>query len=334
MRDLLLVGSIPLADTKSVFEAVKGLTPHLTRVPDGETGARSFWTQWQAQVFEETAELEVASMRIIQGGYKYPQFRLVQGKVPGDMRLPPLGYAKAARESYAVFRAWRDRGAFRPGARFQVSLPTPFAVVIPFFGADTTNEMWPAYEEKLFQELDEICKHIPHQDLALQWDIACEIHRVLEVPGMSERFDVMAGIVRASNRVPHDVHLGIHLCYGDPGHKHIIEPTDMGLMVRMSNQLAKEVRRPMNWIHMPVPRDRDDDAYFEPLKDLKLRDETELFIGLIHLTEGLEGTRRRLATAKRHCKDFGLATECGFGRRPPDTILSLIDLHKEVARLD
>jgi hypothetical protein len=29
--------------------------------------------------------------------------------------------------------------------------------------------------------------------------------------------------------------------------------------------------------------------------------------------------------------DFGIATECGFGRRPPDTVSDLIELHREVA---
>lgn len=333
MRDLLLVGSIPLAGTSTVFDAIGGLTPHLAWVPDGETGARAAWTQWQAAVFAKAPMLEVASMRIIQGGFEYPQFRLVEGKTPRDLALGPLGYAQAARESYALFRAARER-AFRPGTRFQVSLPTPFAVVIPFFGADTTNAIWPVYEEKLFAELSEICAAIPHDDLAIQWDIACEIHRVLEVPGMPERFDVMDGIARACNAVPADVHLGIHLCYGDPGHKHIIEPKDMALMVEMSNRLAETVKRPINWLHMPVPRDRDDDAYFAPLENLKLRPETKLFLGLIHLTGGLDGTRRRLATAKKHCQAFGLATECGFGRRPPETILALIDLHREAAALN
>jgi hypothetical protein len=334
MRDLLLVGSIPLADANSVFEAVGALSPHLAWVPDGETGDRSNWTQWQGDVFQNAPALEVASIRMIQGGHPYPQFRLAKDKAPRDIALGPLGYAKAARESYEVFRGWRDRGAFRPGTRFQVSLPTPFAVVIPFFGADAANEIWPVYERKLFEELDEICQSIPNNDLAVQWDIACEIHRVLEVPGMPERFAVMDGIVRAANNVPPEVHLGIHLCYGDPGHKHIIEPKSVGLMVDMSNPLAQEINRPINWLHMPVPRDRDDDAYFEPLRRLKLRDGTKFFLGLIHLTDGLEGGKRRIATAARFHDNFGLATECGFGRRPPETIRDLIALHESVAKLN
>src|SRR6185437_15922178 len=124
-----------------------------------------------------------------------------------------------------------------------------------------------------------------------------------------------------------------HFCYGDPGHKHIIEPKDTGLMVDFANQLRDAIKRPITWIHMPVPRDRSDDAYFTPLKGLRLGPETELYLGLIHLTDGVEGAKRRIAAAKRAAADFGIATECGFGRRPPETIPLLMELHRDVAAL-
>jgi hypothetical protein len=36
---------------------------------------------------------------------------------------------------------------------------------------------------------------------------------------------------------------------------------------------------------------------------------------------------KRIATAQRFINDFGIATECGFGRRPAETVPALIDLH-------
>jgi hypothetical protein len=62
-----------------------------------------------------------------------------------------------------------------------------------------------------------------------------------------------------------------------------------------------------------------------------LRPETELYLGCMHYTDGIEGTRARLATAREHAHDFGIATECGFGRREPDTIPALLDIHAELA---
>jgi hypothetical protein len=83
-----------------------------------------------------------------------------------------------------------------------------------------------------------------------------------------------------------------------------------------------------------VPRNRDDDAYFEPLRNLKLRPETELCLGLVHYTDGVEGTRRRLATARKYAQGFSVGTECGFGRRDPKTIPELLRIHAQVADLD
>ena len=105
----------------------------------------------------------------------------------------------------------------------------------------------------------------------------------------------------------------------------------MGDMVDMANRLSADIKRPINLIHMPVPRDRSDEAYFGPLRRLQLRPDIELSLGLVHYTDGLAGTRRRLATAEKFVTDFSIATECGFGRRPPETIPELLRIHAQAA---
>jgi hypothetical protein len=105
----------------------------------------------------------------------------------------------------------------------------------------------------------------------------------------------------------------------------------MADMVAMANRLTDGIERPIQLIHMPVPRDRSDDAYFAPLKNLRLKPTTELSLGLVHHTDGVAGTRRRLVAAEKRVKDFSIATECGFGRRLPETIPELLRIHAEVA---
>ena len=83
-------------------------------------------------------------------------------------------------------------------------------------------------------------------------------------------------------------------------------------------------------MHLPVPRDRHDDAYFAPLTDLDIG-EAKLYIGLIHHTDGVAGVLTRLATARKYASGFGIATECGFGRRPRATLPGLLRIHCEVA---
>ena len=126
--------------------------------------------------------------------------------------------------------------------------------------------------------------------------------------------------------------LGYHLCYGDAGHQHFVEPEDTKRLVDIANGIAAGIDRPLNWVHLPVPLKRDDPEYFLPLSTLELYPETELYLGLIHKTDGIDGARRRIKAAMTVIEDFGVATECGFGRRPAETIPELMEIHAAVAR--
>ena len=138
-------------------------------------------------------------------------------------------------------------------------------------------------------------------------------------------------LARLGDGVPRGVDLVYHFCYGDPFHKHIVEPKDTRVMVELANRISGRVARSIELFHMPVPRGRADEAYFAPLRSLRLRPETELCLGLVHHTDGIAGTRRRIATAEKFAKDFSIATECGFGRRDPATIPELLRIHAQAA---
>jgi hypothetical protein len=331
-RPVLLVGSVPLESSRAVFEAVgPKLGKLIKRVPDGETGARKDWIVWQLGVFKKAKGLEAASTREF-SGYQFTLYRVKPGE---GVKFGPLGYSAAAIRSYDDFKRARSEGKIPADTRFQVSLPTPAAPVLAFAEPQAIQQIWPFYEKRLSEEVAEIAAAIPHRDLAFQWDIAAEICSVLEVPEVAKVIPMealVASIARASEHVPAEAELGLHLCYGDPGHKHIVEPKDTKLMVDFTNQLVAAIKHPIAWVHMPVPRDREDVAYFTPLKGLKLDPKTEFYLGLVHLTDGIAGAKRRLAAAKQVGTDFGIATECGFGRRPPETVADVIELHREVAR--
>jgi hypothetical protein len=337
-RPVHLVGSIPLRSVTEVFEEVSScLGSRVRRIPDGEVGPRSAWIGWQQQVMDRVSGIEPAGYRHIPGGIRYLQYKMKQGVTLDQIDFRPIGYAAAAKSSYAEFEKLLAKGAIPVGTRFQVSLPTPLAVVVAFFAPESIRAAWGVYESQLLEEVRDILSSIPHHHLAFQWDVAVEITEILERPDVAEQWsmdELIESIERLCEFIPSDVEVGVHLCYGDPGHKHIVEPKDMGLMVTLANQLTIRINRLVTWFHMPVPRNRSDESYFEPLRNLRLKAETELFIGLIHLTDGLEGARLRLATAKRVLSKFGVATECGFGRRPPDTIAALLDLHRQVSELD
>jgi hypothetical protein len=331
-RLVLLLGSIPLASAEEVFDAVSSeLGKFVKRIPDGETGPRSLWIVCQGEPMKNSQGLEVGGERQLQGGIRNPRYKIREGLKPEDVKFSRLGYAHNALDSYKIFKRLQGLGKIPTQVRFQVCLPTPLAVVYAFFIASEVRRIWPFYERRLLEELDEITRAIPHGDLAIQIDIATEMHTFLEVPELQNAYpieELVEAFARLGNRVPTDVELGIHLCYGDPGHKHVREPTDTGRMVDLYHRLATAIRRPITWLHMPVPRDRDDESYFSPLHNLRLKSGTELYLGLIHLTDGIVGAKRRVAAAERVVSNFGIATECGFGRRPPDTVPELLRLHR------
>jgi len=102
--------------------------------------------------------------------------------------------------------------------------------------------------------------------------------------------------------------VGVHLCYGDPGHKHIIEPDSLALSVDLAQTLTAAGRkRRIDWFHC-VPRDRDDDAYVAPLPISHCWKHGTLSWARAH-NDGVEGARRRIAPPSAIAR-FRIATEC------------------------
>ena len=55
-----LIGSVPLADAEAVFRTIAAaLGPHLTRLPDGETGERRRWIYFQRLMLERHPDMEI-----------------------------------------------------------------------------------------------------------------------------------------------------------------------------------------------------------------------------------------------------------------------------------
>ena len=153
-------------------------------------------------------------------------------------------------------------------------------------------ELEPVYEAQMQAEVERILAAIPADQLAIQWDARYEF-AMLE--GAIEVWfdDVQAGVVerllRLGSLVPAGVELGYHLCYGDDESGHFAEPEDARKLVAVANALGAP-----DWIHLPVPAEREDDRYFAPLGELRLAD-----VDRALPRADPRGRRRRLATADR-----------------------------------
>ena len=339
IRPILLVGSIPCQNSTEVFRLLAAeLGASAARYPDGETGNRIHWIRWQRHVFDGNPDMRLVEAENHPGYQAKPQLRPFYAVNEGtDLKrftFKRLGYASEAIRSYGTFAKLKKNGEIAKNVRFQVSLPTAVSLLTSFVVRADRAKVEPALEAAIKAEVEDMASAIPASELAVQWDVASEI--IGHDGGRQLHFDdtlhnSVDRIVRHVGFVPVGVEAGIHLCYGDPGHKHVVEPKDAGTCVAFANLICLKAGRKVDWIHIPIPRGWDESNYYEPLSDLKVPAGTEVFLGLVHYTDGIDGTNRRLNLANQHLTKFGLATECGFGRRDPTTVHRLLEIHRLAA---
>ena len=338
-----LVGSVPLADTETVFRTVCAeLGPHLRRISDGETGERGRWIWFQREMLMSHPDMEEDPEA---GPNRVYQWDGVLLRETTYLRLKPsvdpsavqfsTGYAEAAAASYTVFARLRDEGVIGPGTRFQVCLPTPMSLGYMYVSPASRDAFMPAYERALLQSLDGILAAIPHDRLSIQWDVCQEVllfegyfsHRP---PDYKEQvFDLLA---RLGERVPEAVEMGYHLCYGSPADAHLVMPTDMAVLVEIGNGLCSRLARRLDFLHIPVADDRPGNDYLKPLRELVLPDSAELVLGLLHYDDA-EGDDARIAAVREFAPAFSVAAECGWGRTDPARVPGLLANHRRAVEL-
>lgn len=336
-----LVGSIAMENCDEVFTRVsEALGPYLCRIPDGETGERARWIYFQRSMLEQHPAMEidptVPELELYQWDGKLlrslPLLRFKDNVDPDSVEFE-TGYDKAAEYSYEIFKQKREDRVIPSGVRFQVCLPTPMASGYMYVSHKAQDDYHRCYEQSLLKALKAILRHIPHEDLAIQFDVCQEVlvfenyfpHRPADY---KEQIFAMLG--RLGDAVSSDVELGYHLCYGTPYDEHLVMPEDMGILVELMNGIGESVTRRIDFMHIPVPKKRTDDEYFSPLQTSRLDKSTQLYLGLIHHDDE-QGDQKRIQAASRYVKEFGIATECGWGRADPAKVPGLLISHRVAA---
>ena len=354
---LLLIGSLPGDAARAVMaQWGEALGPRLLALPDGETGYRRMWMEFLCcRVFEPNPAIETRSRPPpvdpedpadwcrpgddwISLGYERGTWRFRVRPDAGAIDLGELGYAREAVASYRAFEALRAEGRIAPALRFQVSIPLHDSSLRWYMERRRDVErLWRPYSEAVAREVEAMQVAIPAEDLLIQWDACAETlgfdpagagHWPWQPEGdRLERFSW--SVAELSAAVPEPVMLGLHLCYGSFVEQHLVEPADLETCVALANAAVRGAGRRLDYVHMPVPKNRADDAFFAPLRHLEAGG-TNLYLGLVH-GDPLEANLARVAAAKRHAGRFGVAAECGFGRAPQEKMPALIARHREVA---
>jgi len=341
-------GSVNLPDAESVMREISSRIPvGVRRMTDGETGDRGYWIMFQIQKFMRMPEFESVAVgqayEASADAPQMPQLRLVDGASADTIEWPDLGYADAYAQSFEVFDRLQADGTIPAGVRFQVQYPTPLASMAGTIVPDDMPAVAASYERALFADLDTLLDRLPHDRCAVQWDVAVEFGLLEGAmgPGSAMPVDqITPALARCVDRVPADVPVGLHLCYGDYGHQHFKQPESIQLQVDLVNAVVAAAKRPVNWASFTVPQARRDAGYFAPLRDLTAGPETELYFALVpyHPDDQADGTATdqarhidaALGLSAAGQREWGICTECGMGRVEPDDVPKLLDLHREI----
>lgn len=362
-----LVGSINLNSAEEVFQVVGSeLGNHLYSIPDGETdGLRPAWVACQLHMFTgENQELYHPNGPPADG---------INPHMNGDQPVPDVNqkaeheyeamlenihpdYDVWAIESYKKFKAAKEAGTIPQHVKFQVSVPTPLAVMA-LVVTGHREQVERIYTRKLKECLHRIADAIPHSELAIQWDVAMEFAMIEKIPGYQgfetvfithfhDTHDVEVEVVKRLKQLelwtPDNIEIGFHMCYGDLQNKHFKEPENTQIIADLIEQLLTNSDRKIGFIQFSVPRDRNDTEYFQPLakKAMTLAAEqgTILFPGLIHPNDKagsqkkIEAFKQVLSTVPEAANlKWGVASECGWGRTPRELRTSIMDISKSLS---
>jgi hypothetical protein len=235
----------------------------------------------------------------------------------------------------------QNGGTIPADVRLQLQYPTPLASMAGTIAPDDQPSVAPSYEQALFSDLDTALERLPHDRIAVQWDVAVEFGALEGAMGPKMPIDQIApGLVRCLERVPADVPVGMHLCYGDYGHQHFKQPESLQMQVDLVNAVTSATQHPLNFVSFTVPQGRNDIAYFQPLGDLRTGLETELYFALVpyHPDDQAPGTTAEqighidaaLINSAAGARDWGICTECGMGRVDASDVPRLLDLHSQI----
>jgi len=341
-------GSVNLPDGETVMREISERIPTgVRRMTDGETGDRNYWIQFQVERFDSLPELEALGRHQAYDtddeAPAMPQYRLSEGASADGVQWGDLGYATAYGRSFEVFSALQEEGAISAGVRFQMQYPTPLAPIAGTIVPEDMMAVAASYERAMFADVDRAMAELPHDRIALQWDVAVEFGLLEGGFGEGAAATVaqlLPALVRCIDQVPAEVPVGMHLCYGDYGHEHFKQPESLARQVELVNAVVAAAARPVNWFSFTVPQSRRDDAYFAPLDGLRVGPETELYFALVpyypdEQPAGTTGEQTRLidlhlAASPTGAREWGICTECGMGRVKQGDVPRLLDVHREI----
>ncbi|MEP7311455.1 MAG: hypothetical protein ABI859_02625 [Pseudomonadota bacterium] len=234
----------------------------------------------------------------------------------GSSQPPAPRFAQRAIDEFREFWQAQLDGEITSGRRFQISLPTPYTLLTSCMSEQQSLALLPEMERAVVNELAIVMRELPPELLALQWDVCGETRvwetrgRNLASPrGLPER--LLASFVTVCAAIPATVDLGFHFCHREALGSEAIVPSDAGQVARLLGAIIASCDRDVAFVHVPVPATQVDSRYFEPLANLALWPQMQVYLGLLHPEDDTAAAADRLVAAQCVLRNFGISVACG-----------------------
>jgi len=309
-------------------KALSRLGPHLLRMSDGETGARTGWVQPTIEWLRADPDVELIRDGNWTSYEDTPQFKVRDGHTfePDNIHL---SYTDWFHDSYEGFKTLKQRHGF-PDIRFQVGMPAAPDMGMMTFGFEegrADESLGRAFGTAMVREIETIHAEAG-DDVVFQLEAPPSTVGVTMVPPQAQE-QVAKGIATALNRVaansPEGAHFGYHLCLGDMEHEAMGESTSALPLVLLTNAIVETFPegRTLDYVHAPFAASNKpgslDKAWYEPLTDLVIPDDVRFAPGFVHELSEIEDLKRMLAMVEDLAgREVDISTACGIGRMPSD----------------
>lgn len=245
-----------------------------------------------------------------------------------------VGIATSTRENMATYlRLTRELG-LRDTA-YQVSVKGVFDFAFFAFGPGAINPLQAGryitpFLQATAREMQAAYERVaPYVPMAFQLEVPAETVLACTLRGLRRPFLgwLARAVTQLAECVPQGARCGVHLCYGDLGHKALVAPRTLAPVVALANAIAKNwpADTPLNWMHIPMASGENTpplrSRFYAPLSRLRLPDTCQVAAGFFH--EDLSPSQLRMLAAQviysvdqaNIPSRLALAPSCGCGRR-------------------
>ena len=226
----------------------------------------------------------------------------------------PEALAAAALDDFRHFWLARLEGLIPPDLRYTVALPTAHTLLCASGQGEDMAQL-AVYEMRVVAALQSLLATVPPEHLAIQWDAPAEMRvwetrgRDLTAPrGLPER--LLESFVTLWAAVPDSADIGLHLCHAPAGAMGSVNPTHIGQAVRLVGAVIASTERQPQFVHLPVPPERDDSVYFEDLIHLALWPSLEVHLGLVQESDTPDDVAARLSAAREVLPYAAASADC------------------------